>query len=312
MAAVSWGMIVVANKALLRCLNPLPTNLLLRLVAVPILLVTLGSLALLHISDFAFAITWQAAALIAVAAGIVWLWSFTTYSYALRSGRVSVVSPITGLESVFTALFAPLILGTRLSPLTLAGLAVAVAGAILLGLWTSPETQTGRRATLDGDACDPAPRSRSRYSPWKVVLLSMATAIGWGLAPVIIELAQDLNGGVSGAMIIEAEALSIPMIAALVRISRSPFLVVPLGFGDRRKVIRLLLGAGSLQALYSILMFLVIDHAGAVLFMIVVASSPAWAMIGGVLFLRERVPLRVAFAGSLAVAGALLAIIARA
>ena len=57
-----------------------------------------------------------------------WLIAFTAYYYALRGGRVAVVAPISSTDPLWTALFAWLIVGTAFGALTLAGMAVAMAG----------------------------------------------------------------------------------------------------------------------------------------------------------------------------------------
>ncbi len=103
-------------------------------------------LTALHLWSNGFGINAAAAGWIALSAVATWLVAFNAYYYALRGGLVAVVAPISGTDPLWTAVFAWLILGTAFGALTVAGMAVAMAGVVLITRWMDAGDEAGAGA----------------------------------------------------------------------------------------------------------------------------------------------------------------------
>ncbi len=305
LAAACWGVIVVLNKKVLDYVRPIPVNFFVVLVSVASLVVVAVPLSLLHLWPLGFAMTRAAAGYIAASAVVVWLIAFTAYYYALRSGRVGVVGTLTCTDPLFTAVFAVIIVGTALAGLTIAGLVVTFAGVALISRSMGGEPEPHVPA-LEG-ATGPA----RPVSAGTVVALSLITAAGWGFSPVMIELAERSTGGASTTMMVLGEAFGVVLLAPFVLARHEPLLVVPLQGRDRRRVVVLLVGAGVLNALFAVLWYVLIDQIGPVLTTLITATSPIFAILGGVVFLRERFGAKLAMGAAVTLAGVFLAILPR-
>ena len=313
--AVCWALVVVANKRILAYVNPLPLNFLVRLVSIAGQLLLTVPLTVFGWWSLGFGLTPLAAGYIAVSAVITWLVAFNTYYYALRAGRASVVAPITSTDPIWTAVFAPLVLATTLEPMTVAGLLVATTGVVLIARWMGDEPGELLEAGTMPVSAAPATARRGsgdgRARALQVVLLSVTTAAGWGLAPVVIELAENTNGGASAGMMVGSQALGALMLGAIMRVRHSPILVRPLLPDERRRMILLLLAAGALEAVFSVLFYLIIDAIGSVLTVLIISTSPVFSIIGGVVLLKERFGKRLAFAAAVTIGGVVIATVAR-
>ncbi len=53
-----------------------------------------------------------------------------------------------------------------------------------------------------------------------------------------------------------------------------------------------MVGAGVLNGLFAVLFYVLIDQIGPVLTTLIVGTSPIFAILGGMIFLRERVGVR--------------------
>jgi drug/metabolite transporter (DMT)-like permease len=300
-AAACWGAVVVLNKKVLDYVHPIPVNFLVLVVSVASLIGVAVPLSLLHLWPLGFAMSWAAAGYIAASAAVAWLLASTAYYYALRSGRVGVVGPLSSTDPLFTAVFATVIVGTVIAGLTIAGLIVAFAGVALISRWMGDEPAPHAPA-LQG-AVGPTLRA----SAATVVTLSLLTAAGWGFSPVMIELAERSAGGASTTMMVLGEALGVVLLAPFVLARRAPLLIVPLQGRDRRRVVVLLVGAGFLNALLCVLWYVLIAEIGPVLTTLIIASSPIFAILGGVVFLRERFGARLGLGATVTLAGVILA-----
>jgi drug/metabolite transporter (DMT)-like permease len=311
--AVCWALVVVANKRILAYVNPLPLNFLVRLVSIVGQLIMTVPLTLFGWWELGFGLTPAAAGYIAVSAVITWLVAFNTYYYALRAGRASVVAPITSTDPIWTALFAPLLLATTLGAGTVAGLLVANTGVVLIARWMGDEPgELLEAGTMPVSAAPTGARARAADgSALRVVLLSVATAAGWGLSPVIIELAENANGGASAGMMVGSQALGALLLGGIMLARHSRILVRPLTTDERRRVILLLLVAGVLEAIFSVLFYLIIDAIGSVLTVLIISTSPVFSIIGGVVLLKERFSKRLAFAAAVTIGGVVIATVAR-
>ena len=210
LAAACWGAVVVLNKQVLDYVHPIPVNFFVVAVSVASLVAVAVPLSLLHLWPLGFAMTWAAVGYIAAGGAVTWLIAFSAYYYALRSGRVSVVVPLTSTDPLFTAVFAALIVGATIAGLTIAGLIVTFAGVALISRWMGDEPEPHAPA-LEG-ASGPALRT----SAATVVVLSLVTAAGWGFSPVMIELAERSAGGASTTMMVLGEGLGVVLLAPFV------------------------------------------------------------------------------------------------
>jgi drug/metabolite transporter (DMT)-like permease len=302
-AAACWGAIVVLNKLVLDYVRPIPVNFLVLAVSTLSLIVIALPLSLLHLWTLGLGLTWTAAGYIALSAPVTWLVAFTAYYYALGSGRVAVVGPLTCTDPLFTALFATLLVGTTLGKLTLAGLLVTVLGVVLISRWMVDEPEP-HAPVLEG-TLESAPSA----SAGMVVALSLVTAAGGGLAPVLIQLAERSTGGATTSMIVLGEALGVVLLAPFIIAQRASLFVAELCPRDRRRIVALLVAAGVLNALFSVLFYVLIDQIGPVLTALITATSPLFAIAGGVLVLHERLGLRLALGATVTLAGVLLAML---
>jgi drug/metabolite transporter (DMT)-like permease len=305
LAAACWGVVVVLNKQVLAYVHPIPVNFFVLLVSVASLIAVAVPLSLLHLWSLGFAMRWTAAGYVAASAAVTWLVAFSAYYYALRSGRVGVVGPLTCTDPLFTAVFVALIVGTAIAGLTIVGLIVAVLGVALMSRWMAGEPEPHVPA-LEGAIGPTLPASAGT-----VVALSLLTAAGWGFGPVMIELAERSVGGASTTMIVLGGAVGVVMLAPVMLARRAPLLIAPLQGRERRRVVVLLVGAGILNALFSVSWYVLIHEIGPVLTTLITATSPIFAIVGGMVFLRERLGTRLVLAAAVTLTGVFLATVPR-
>jgi len=305
------GGVALVNKRLTTCLDPVAANMLVRGISVTTILVVTTPLTLLHLWDLTYDITWEAAGYVALIAVVGWLVAQSAYYYALRSGRVSVVIPITSTNLLFTALFASLLIGAVLGKLTLAGLLVAAAGIVFIA-------RVDRRDTVVAEGLDdqpvlvPSSATTAKPPRWAqsvpvVVLLALASAAGWGLGPVLIQLAQRSLGGTTVTMILIAQGLAFALLAGFVAIRRVPLTTRRLTSAERRRMRRLVVITGMLEGTFAIVFYLIVENLGSVLTAMIAATSPIFAILWSALFLQERLSRRLAFAVALTLLGVFLA-----
>jgi drug/metabolite transporter (DMT)-like permease len=304
--AACWGGVVLVNKRVLDRVTPLGVNFVVRLVALAAELALTVPLTLTHAWPYGFGLNWVAAGWIALNATLTWVVAFNTYYYALRAGRVSVVAPIISTDPLWTAVFAALLLGAALGLPTLAGLLVAMAGVLLISRWSGGAEPEVNVEVLAGAATPAQPRAAAA-----VIALAVLTAAGWGLNPVIIELAENAYGRPSAAMMVESQALGAVLLGVILLVRRSAIVSRRLTRPERREVVTLLVAAGILEAVFAVGYYLVIGGIGSVLTTLIVAASPVFSLAGGALFLRERVGARLALGAGVTLGGVLLATAAR-
>lgn len=307
---------MLINKRLLTCLDPVATNMLVRAVSVATIIVATAPLTLLHLWSLTYSMTWSAAGYITILAVVGWLIAQNLYYFALRSGRVSVVIPITSTDLLFTALFATVLIAGALGKLTLVGLLLAVAGVVLIAR-TERSDAAERNGRTDQAKTQPPSLTQVSGAPsWVhsvpiVVLLSLASAAGWGLAPVLIQLAERSVGGATVTMIVQAQGLGLLMITAVVLIRRIPLTTRTLTSTERRRARRLVTITGMLEGSCAVIYYVVIQHLGSVLTALIAATTPIFAIVWSAIFLRERLGHRLAFGVTITLAGVLLATIDR-
>ena len=356
-----WALVVVVNKKILESVTPVAVNFFIRLVAIGGLLAITVPLTVFGLWDNGFGINAEAAGWIALAAVGTWVVAFNAYYFALRGERVAVIAPITSTDPVWTALFAWLIVGAAFGAATLVGMAVTMAGVVLISRWMdegagAPGAELTGAATLAGAASlagaahgevlpdEPAARdcpspvglATTRLSPdapaagrpsaaapaaadcpspaahtgaekARLIGLAVLTAAGWGLGPVLIDQAAEAYGRVTATMMLLSQVFGALMLGALLLWRRPRLTARPLTREARRSAVRLIVLAGLLEAMVSVLFYLTIVALGPLLAMLIMATTPVFSIVFGVVFLRERPGLRLTLAAVVTVAGVLIA-----
>jgi len=313
LAAACWGAVFILNKKVLDYVSPVAVNFFVVSVSAASLAAIALPMSLLHLWPLGLGLTWPAAGYIALSAPVLWLVAFNAYYVALRSGRVGVVGPLCCTDPLFTALFATVLLGAALGGLTIAGLLVAVLGVALISRWMGAEPQPPRAGSKASQAPSRPRRLEGTVTPaparaGTVVTLSLLTAASWGLAPVLIQLAERSTGGATASMMVLGEALGTVLLTPFIIAQRGALFVGEAARG-RRHVWALLIGAGLLNAVFSVLYYVLIAEIGPVLTMLITASAPIFAVAGGVLFLHERLDRRLALGAAVTLTGVSLAIL---
>ncbi len=309
-----WAVVIIVNKRTLEYISPLALNFFLRGVSAVGLVILTVPLTAFGLWSNGFGSDWAAAGYIAVSSVVTWLIAFSTYYYALRVGKVSVVAPIASTDPVWTALFAFAILGAAIGALTLLGLVAVMTGVVLISRWMEDEPDVtvdalGGPAFEPGVAAPPAAAGGAATPRAVVVVLSLVTAAGWGLGPILIDLASQSYGRVTATMMIESQLLGMAFLGAIVLVRRMPLTPHALSPAQRRTAVRLIAVTGMLETFVTVLFYLCVQHIGPVLTMLVMATSPVFAMAFGYLALRERVRSRLVAAALLTLAGVALAVL---
>ena len=299
-----WALIVIVNKKVLEDVHPVAVNFLVRIVAIVGIVCITVPLTVLHLWSNGFGIDAAAAGWIALSAVATWLIAFNAYYYALRGGLIAVVAPISGTDPLWTAVFAWLILGTAFGVLTVAGLAVAMAGVVLISRWMDAGGEAGAVA-IAGPATEET--TRPPDTRLRLITLAVVAAAGWGIGPVLIELASRSYGRLTATMMIESQVLGAVLLGALLLARRTPLTTRRLEGPRRRRAVLLLIAAGALESIVSVLFYLSIANIGPLLTMLIMATTPVFSIVFGVVLLRERPSSRLAFAAAITVVGVLLA-----
>lgn len=296
-AATSGGVALI-NKRLLSTLDPIATAMLVRAVSVVTIVVVTAPLTLLHLWSLTYEMTWAAAGYVTLLAVFGWFIAQNAYYFALRSGPISVVAPVSSTALLFTALFATVFIGAALGGPTLAGLFITVAGVVAIARADRPHTVLVAEGPAPGAALDPAvagprPIGWTRSVPLAVAL-ALVGAAGWGMAPVLIQLAVESVGHATVTMIVLAQSLGLLMTVGLAAVRRVPLTIRTLTAVELRRTRRLAVVTGVLEGSCAVLFYLIIEHLGSVQAALIVATVPVFAIVWGVLFLRERPSRRLA------------------
>ena len=325
-----WALVVVVNKKILESVTPVAVNFFIRLVAIAGLLLLTVPLTVFGLWSNGFGINAEAAGWIALSAVATWLVAFNAYYFALRGERVAVVAPICSTDPIWTAFFAWLLLGSRASaarrspawrwrwPASCSSRAGWTRAAARRGRsWPAPprsprpRTATccaGRRRPRGGrDAGGRGTLARPAATKARLIGLALLTAAGWGLGPVFIDQAATAYGRATATMMLLSQVLGALMLGGVLLLRRTPLAARPLTPATRRRAIRLIVLAGLLEASVSVLFYLCIVAIGPVLTMLIMATTPVFSIVLGVVFLRERPGLRLTLAAVVTVVGVLIA-----
>lgn len=210
-ASLSWAAVDSLRKALVREIPPVPLLFLLTAAAtVPFLVwAALGGPPWGALAHRAYLVPAVASVVLNVGANLAFL-------QALRVSPLSVVVPLLSLTPVFATLLAVPLLGERLGPAGLAGVALVVAGAFWL--------HAPRSGAADG------PRSVRGSLREPGALLAAFTAFAWSLTLPLDKLAAQeagaplhgavLNAGVAAGLL--AVLLARRELASLAAVRRVP------------------------------------------------------------------------------------------
>ena len=306
LAAACWGAVVVLNKQVLDHVEPVAVNLCVLIVCTATLAAVAVPLSLLHLWPLGLGLTWQAAGWVALNAPVTWLVAFSAYYYALRSGHAGVVGTLTATDPLFTGLFAVVLVGAALTGLTVAGLLLTVLGVVLMALWMGDEPEP-HAPVIEGATPLEASVSTGGARTLAVVGFSLVTAAGWGLSPVLVQLAERSTGGATTTMMLLSGGLGIVALAPFMAVRRRALFVRRPDARVRRRIVALLVAGGVLNAVFSVLYYVLIAQIGAVLTMVTTATAPIFAIVGGVLVLRERFSRWLALAAAVTLLGVFLA-----
>jgi drug/metabolite transporter (DMT)-like permease len=97
------------------------------------------------------------------------------------------------------------------------------------------------------------------------------------------------------------------MLGAILLARRPALAARPLTPAARRRAAWLIVLAGLLEASVSVLFYLTIVALGPVLAMLIMATTPVFSIVFGVVLLRERPGVRLTLAAAVTVAGVLIA-----
>jgi len=309
-----WAVVIIVNKRTLEYISPLALNFFLRGVSAIGITVLTVPLTVLGLWSNGFGSNWAAAGYIAVSSIVTWLIAFSTYYYALRVGKVSVVAPIASTDPVWTALFAFAILGAAIGAPTLIGLIVVMTGVVLISRWMEDEPDVtvdalGGPAFEPGAAAPPAAAGGPATPRAVVIVLSLVTAAGWGLGPILIDLASQSYGRVTATMMIQSQLLGMAILGAIILVRRMPLTPHALSPAQRRTAVRLIAVTGTLETFVTVLFYLCVQHIGPVLTMLIMATTPVFAIAFGFVALGERVRARLVVAALVTLAGVMLAVL---
>ena len=144
-------------------------------------------------------------------------------------------------------------------------------------------------AAHEGAAAQPAvPVVRTTAAKARLIGLAVLTAAGWGLGPVLIDMAADAYGRATATMMLLSQVLGALMLGGVLLLRRTPLAARPLTPESRRRGVWLIVLAGVLEASVSVLFYLTIVALGPVLAMLIMATTPVFSIVFGVVFLRER------------------------
>ena len=117
------------------------------------------------------------------------------------------MAPLTSTDPLWTAVFSLLLIGVALRASTLVGMAVTVLGVTLTSRW-----MVGGAGAMAGPA----------GGALRVVSLSLLAAAGWGLGPVLVQMAEGAYGEPSAFMMLESQLIGMLSLGAFIAWRRAP------------------------------------------------------------------------------------------
>lgn len=322
-AAAAWGLTVVVNKRTLQYVDPFALNLVVRVPTILLIAVVTVVLTLTGAWDLGFGVTWRSFGYITLSAVVTWLIAFNAYYLVLRLGALGVVTPIMATDPLFTAVFAVMLLRSHVGAFVIIGLLISTAGVVLISRWMEARPEAPRLAApleplAEAGAWGPPPtatpsvagapaagKSAARLR-FDVIALALTAAAGWGLGPVLIELATRSLGAASASMMLQSQIMGLLMLVPIVW-RRRRVTVRRLTEREWRLVVRLVLATSVFETFFAVSYYLLIDQIGSVLTVLIIASSPVFAILGGMRFLGERYSWKLAIGACVTLSGVAIA-----
>jgi drug/metabolite transporter (DMT)-like permease len=182
------------------------------------------------------------------------------------------------------------------------------AAAIPPGTGPPPPAHTPR-PSAETPSSSPGPATPEKSAArlrFDVIALALLAAAGWGLGPVFIELATESLGAASATMMLQSQTMGLLMLLPIVW-RRHRVVMRRLTRPEWRLVVRFVLIASVLEAYFAVAYYLLIDEIGSVLTVLIIASSPVFAILGGMRFLGERYSWKLAIGAAVTLVGVAIA-----
>jgi drug/metabolite transporter (DMT)-like permease len=317
LVAVSGGALAWFEKPVLVHVHPLPLNVVVRLITVVMLVAVTVPLTVFGVWTLGFATPPAAVAYIALAAFLEWAIALTAFYYALRISTISIVTAVVASAPLFTALFGTLFLGERLGTLTIIGVVLTVAGVAVLSRFM-PVDDGDPKVVPAGDAVAVAEdgpgaaeaattRRERRRSSLLVLLPALLAAAAWGVYPVTVDAAEQAAGGPTTTMMIESQFLGAVFLIPLLIGRRARARRQPPPAPARRRVLWFLFFIGILETIWGVFFYFMVEHLGAVITGVIMATAPVFSILGGLVIWHERLGLKAGAGVVLAIAGVFIA-----
>jgi drug/metabolite transporter (DMT)-like permease len=221
----------------------------------------------------------------AATGGAVYLVAYASLVRGLRVGNISLVTPLASLQGAVAAVIAIALFAERITALTAAGLALAVAGSTMAAI------APGFRA---GQGLDPRVGSTEPGGRGSVVRLRAASGAGWGLlCALAFGIVITLYGAITSISPLTAVAVSrVTSFALILPLATRFGMHVPHGLRGTALL------SGALEASGFLLLVVAIAVGPVAVASVVVAQFATFAVLLGLIANRER-PSRVQLVGVL-------------
>jgi len=323
------GALAWFEKPLLDFFHPLQLNFVVRIISVVLLSAVTVPLTLLGGWSLVIETPPAAAAWIAMAAFFEWTIALSAFYYALRVGTISVVTPIVAAAPLFTALFGVLFLGERPALWVYVGMVMTVIGIVVLTRWMPTEEEATAQAAGDSVtvaaaasadpppdcddplaapvACAAAPQPGTRRTVLLVVLPALLAALTWGAYPVLVEAAERAADGPTVGMMIESQLLGAVFLIPFMVGRRARGRRRPPPAAARRRIVWFLAAVAVLEVIWGVFFYFMVENLGAIVTGVLIAVTPVFSVLGGILIWKERLNAPSAAGAALAVAGVIVA-----
>lgn len=255
--------------------------------------------------------TWRVYVLFALA-GVVHFALGRTFGYrtnqliGMNRGNM-----ITGMSSIVTIVEAVIVLGEKLTPTMVVGIALSISGPLLLALRESTRESAASRGIQigGGSAAIKAAvyeREVDRRTLQAGVFFGVGAAVFWGSSAIFVKLALDEGGSPIAGSLISYVAASCAISYSLLStdIRKELFTWDPIAF-------RMALGSGMNTNMAQLLRFTALAYAPATVVALMQRTAPVWVLIIAFLFERntESFSRWVLFGNALLIAGTILVVV---
>ncbi len=310
LVAVSSGALTWFEKPLLTYFRPVQLNVLVRITTAAALAAITVPLSAFNVWSLGFSTPWSASAWIALAAFLEWTVALTAFYYALRLSSISIVTPIIAGAPLFTALLGWLFLGETLSSLTIIGMLTTVVGVVVLSHWMPVDTEPAAVPSAGAPvaAGQGAPRMGSpQRTKLLIIVPALVATVAWGSYAVLLEAAERAAGGPTTTMMLESQILGAVFLLPLLLTRRSRRPTRTPDAADKPRVVAFIGAVTVLEAIWGVLFYFMVENLGPVVSGVMMATTPVFAVMGGVLIWKERLDPLSWLGAALAITGVLVA-----